>query len=94
MKTGFGPKNVRVRVPRGIRTTCLDRPHFAQHLAEAGAPESWIQHSMRNRSATITTRYTRMVDNGENARVVGSVLVPPAHLQVGRAETLDLDSLS
>src|SRR5712691_4590044 len=47
-----------------------------------GAPESRIQQSLRHRSPAMTRRYTRMVDKGENARIVGSVLVPPEHLQI------------
>jgi integrase len=58
------------------------RHFFAQQLAEAGAPESRIQQSLRHRSPAMTRRYTRMVDKGENARVVGSVLAPPEHLQI------------
>ncbi len=58
------------------------RHFFAQQLAEAGAPESRIQQSMRHRSVTMTRRYTRMVDKGENAKVVGAVLAPPEHLQI------------
>jgi integrase len=56
------------------------RHFFAQQLAEAGAPESRIQHSLRHRSASMTRRYTRMVDKGENAKVVAAVLVPPLTL--------------
>lgn len=58
------------------------RHFFAQQLAEAGAPESRIQQSLRHRSPAMTRRYTRMVDKGENARVVAAVLAPPDHLQV------------
>jgi hypothetical protein len=36
---------------------------------------------MRHRSVTMTRRYTRMVDRGENAKVVGAVLAPPEHLR-------------
>ena len=53
------------------------RHFFAQQLAEAGAPESRIQQSLRHRSPAMTRRYTRMVDKGENARMVGEVLAPP-----------------
>ena len=58
------------------------RHFFAQQLAEAGAPESRIQQSLRHRSPAMTRRYTRMVDKGENARVVAAVLAPPDHLRV------------
>ena len=58
------------------------RHSFAQQLAEAGAPESRIQQSLRHRSPAMTRRYTRMVDKGEKARVVAAVLAPPDHLQV------------
>jgi integrase len=58
------------------------RHFFAQQLAEAGAPESRIQQSLRHRSPAMTRRYTRMVDKGENARVVAVVLAPPDHLKI------------
>ncbi len=58
------------------------RHFFAQQLAEAGAPESRIQQSLRQRSPAMTRRYTRMVDKGENAKVVGAVLAPPKYLRV------------
>jgi len=60
------------------------RHFFAQQLAEAGAPESRIQQSLRHRSVTMTRRYTRMVDKGENARTVGARLIPPKHLQLAK----------
>ena len=53
------------------------RHFFAQQLADAGAPESRIQHSLRHQSPSMTRRYTRMVDKGENARVISAVLGLP-----------------
>jgi len=60
------------------------RHFFAQQLAEAGAPESRIQQRLRHRSVTMTRRYTRMVNKGENARTVGARLIPPAHLRLSK----------
>ncbi len=37
----------------------------------------------------MTRRYTRMVDKGENARVVAAVLAPPDHVQGAAAASGD-----
>lgn len=52
------------------------RHAYAQWLADAGQPEARIQHGLRHRTASMTRRYTAMVDKGELARTVGELLFP------------------
>jgi integrase len=51
---------------------------YAQWLSAAGAPEAAIQVGMRHRSASMTRRYTRARDMGENASLLGRVMFPAA----------------
>jgi len=51
---------------------------YAQWLSAAGAPEAAIQVGMRHRSASMTRRYSRARDTGENASLLGRVMFPAA----------------
>jgi integrase len=48
---------------------------YGQWLANAGVGEARIQTGLRHATATMTRRYTKQRDKGENAKTMGDILL-------------------
>ena len=61
------------------------RHFYGQVLTDGGRPEVSVQHGLRHRDPSMTRRYTRQKDRGENARLMDEILFPkgPEGVQKG-----------
>ena len=50
---------------------------YGQTLVDAGRPEASVQQSLRHTDPTMTRRYTKRKDQGENALMMDQILFPP-----------------
>lgn len=57
---------------------------YGQWLVDAGQPESKVQHSMRHKDPSMTRRYTRQKDRGENAQMMDVIMFPEGSKRLGR----------
>jgi len=58
--------------------TLHDLRHFyGQSLVDAGRSEASVQQSLRHADPTMTRRYTKRRDQGENALAMDGILFPP-----------------
>lgn len=65
--------------------TLHDLRHFyGQQLTNAGRPEVSVQHGLRHADPSMTRRYIRQRDRGENARMMDEILFLKRHDDVAR----------
>lgn len=49
---------------------------YGQALTDAGRPEASVQQGLRHANPTMTRRYTKRRDQGENARQMDEIMFP------------------